>query len=213
VGEAWQATSSTYDRIAAVYAERATVTPALRAHLGRFIAAVASPGMVLDAGSGPGQLAAVLAQQGLRTLALDSSHEMLRLASDSVPVVRGDLRRLPVADESLAGIWSCASLLHVPRNDVPATLRSWRAALRPEGVLGLSTAAGADDEEGWEVVPYADETQPDETPMRRWFVYHSPDRLQAMLEEAGFDVLDLITRESHRTWLQIIASPSAGRVV
>jgi len=206
VGEAWQATSSTYDRIAAVYAERATVTPALRAHLGRFIAAVASRGMVLDAGSGPGQLAAVLAQQGLRTLALDSSHEMLRLAGDRVPVIRGDLRRLPVADESLHGIWSCASLLHVPRNEVPATLRSWRAALRAEGVLGLSTAAGADDEEGWEVVPYADETQPHETPMRRWFVYHSADQLQAMLEEAGFDVLEFDTRESHRTWLQIIAS-------
>jgi len=96
VGEAWQATSSTYDRIAEVYAERATVTPALRAHLGRFIAAVAPHGIVLDAGSGPGQLAAVLAQQGLRTLALDSSHEMLRLAGGSVPVVRGDLRRPPL---------------------------------------------------------------------------------------------------------------------
>lgn len=99
------------------------------------------------------------------------------------------------------------------RDEVPATLRSWRAALRPAGVLGLSTAAGAEDEEGWEVVPYADQTQPDETPMRRWFVYHSADRLQAMLEEAGFDVLDLDTRESHRTWLQVIASLSVGRVV
>jgi len=59
---------------------------------------------------------------------------MARLTTQ-VPVVGGDLRRLPVADESLDGIWSCASLLHVPRNEVPATLRSWRAALRPEGAL------------------------------------------------------------------------------
>ena len=104
------------------------------------------------------------------------------------------------------GIWSCASLLHVPRQDVPATLSSWHGGLRPGGVLGLSTAHGGHDEQGWEVVPYdsADRAEYEE-PARRWFVYHSPEQLAALLAEAGFVVRSVGTRRSHRTWWQVVA--------
>ncbi len=206
VDAALRLTSDTYDRIADVYAARsADVSLTRRAYLDRFVAAVRRGGLVLDAGSGPGQLAALLAEQGLRPVALDSSVEMLRLARLRVPAVGGDLRRLPFAAASLDGVWSAASLLHVPREDVPATLRGWRTVLRPGGVLGLSTAVGRDDQQGWERVPYAAGGQSHDVPQRRWFVYHSAERLHALVADAGFDVLDSDVRESHRVWLQLVA--------
>jgi len=205
VEEALRSTRDTYDVIAAAYAARASITPALAAHLERFVAAVPVHGLVLDAGCGPGHLAAVLAQRGLRAVALDASHEMLRLAQRHVPAVGGDLRRLPLANGSLHGLWSCASLLHVSREQVPATLRGWWTALRPGGVLGLSTAIGGDDEQGWEQVPYAAGSQPYDAPLRRWFVYHSSERLQALLADAGFDILEAEVHESHRIWLRLLA--------
>lgn len=203
VDAALRLTSDTYDRIADVYAARSGDVPlTLRAYLDRFVAAV---GWSWTPVSGPGQLAALLAEQGLRPVALDSSVEMLRLARLRVPVVGGDLRRLPFAAASLDGVWSAASLLHVPREDVPATLRGWRTVLRPGGVLGLSTAVGRDDQQGWERVPYAAGAQSHDVPLRRWFVYHSAERLHALVADAGFDLLDSDVRESHRVWLQLVA--------
>lgn len=205
-GDVLGATSDTYDRIATAYAGRAELTPPLRAHLEEFIRALPLGATVLDVGCGPGTHAALLAGRGLQAMALDASAGMLELAARHVPVVRGDLRRLPVRDRSVDGIWSCASLLHVPRQDVPATLSSWHGGLRPGGVLGLSTALGGHDEQGWEVVPYdsADQAAYEE-PARRWFVYHSPQRLAALLAEAGFVVRSAGTRRSHRTWWQVVA--------
>lgn len=194
-------TAQTYDRIAAAYAERAVVTPAVREHLDRFVAAVVPGGLVVDAGCGPGHLSALLADAGLSALAMDTSVAMLRLARGRASAVRADLRRLPVAPGSLDGLWSAASLLHVPRDQTAATLRSWCQALRPGGVLGLSTSVGA-DEEGWEDVPYAPAA--DDVP-RRWFVHHDADRLLGLVRAAGLDVVDASTRVSHRTWLQVVA--------
>lgn len=206
-GDVLSATSNTYDRIATAYAGRAELTAPLRAHLEAFLQALPPGASVLDVGCGPGTHAALLAGRGLRPIGLDASAGMLELAARQVPVVIGDLRRLPVSDKSVDGIWSCASLLHVPRQDVPATLSSWYAGLRPGGVLGLSTALGGHDEQGWEVVPY-DSTGPAAYagPVRRWFVYHSRERLAALLAEAGFVVRSASTRTSHRTWWQVVAT-------
>lgn len=206
--EAMRATTRTYDDIAEAYAERAHVTPELRSYLEHFIDLVPAPGRVVDAGSGPGHLSALLAGRGLSTVAHDSSREMVRLARRHVPVIRADLRQPPFAEGTLDGIWSCASLLHVARRQVPATLRAWRLALQPNGVLGLSTAVAADEDEGWELVPYRPTALASGEPLRRWFVYHSPVRLLALLADAGFDVVDVATRESNRRWLQVTAFPS-----
>lgn len=111
-------------------------------------------------------------------------------------------RRWPRED----GCWT-----PVAGQDVPGTLAFWRRALRPGGVLGLSTAVGRDDEQGWEAVPYAQDVPGYDAPLRRWFVYHSPAHLQSLLTAAGFEIRDLGMRESHRSWLQVIAVAGPAR--
>lgn len=49
----------------------------------------------------------------------------------------------PFAAGSTDAVWSSASLLHIPRSDVPATLRGWHRVLRPGGVLGLIMLLGS----------------------------------------------------------------------
>jgi SAM-dependent methyltransferase len=196
-------TRATYDRVAEDY-DRTTQAPSpeLLAFRSSFAASVESP--VADLGCGPGRDLRVFRDTGLTAFGIDLSTGMLaRARRAGLPVVRGDLRSPPLRARSLGGIWSCAALLHVPRDDVPATLAGWHALLRPGGHLGLSTSLGGD--EGWELVPYAGEG-PGGGELHRWFVHHEEAELLALLTAAGFTVESHQQRVSHRHWTMIRAT-------
>jgi SAM-dependent methyltransferase len=195
-------TSATYDRIASAYDERITATwPELAALRQAFCDAVSGP--AADLGCGPGRDLEAIRAKGIRAVGVDRSDGMLeRARRRGLPVVRGDLRRPPLRPGALAGIWSAAALLHVPRPEVATTLRTWHALLRPGGQLSLMTSVAGED--GWEVVPYA--TGPDGSELRRWFVHHDETQLLDALSEAGFTVTSCTRRESHRVWSLIEAT-------
>jgi SAM-dependent methyltransferase len=199
-------TTATYDLVVDDYAARnGTPSPDLLAFQAAFAGALPGQRVVADVGCGPGHHTAWFAARGVRAFGVDRSAGMAaRARSAGVPVVRGDLRALPLRDASLDGVWASASLLHVPRPDVPATLREWRRCLRDGGLLGLSTSLGGT--EGWEDVPYAAAAPPGDAPLRRWFVHHDRDPLLAAVEAAGFAVRDTAKRVSHRRWLHVLAA-------
>ena len=189
-------TSEVYDVIAHSYdAQTCLPSPELEAHRAAFRSLVDGP--VADLGCGPGRDLQRLSD----VVGMDRSDGMLALARTRGRVVRGDLREPPFRD--LSGVWSCASLLHVPRPEAPAALAAWRSCLRPGGVLGLSTSIG--DHEGWEKVPYATphgHRGPDE----RWFVHHPEDVLLGLLRNAGFTVVSTSRRTTKRDWLMVLAT-------
>lgn len=199
-----QLTRETYERIAGAYEARNTAkTPEYAEFRDAFVAAVGE-GPVADLGCGPGESSAVFAAAGVTAVGVDITTAMLeRTAAKGIPAVQGDLRRPPLRAGAWAGLWSSASLLHVPREDVDTTLAAWHALLRPGGVLGLSTSLGAD--EGWEVVPYA-ASDDDGIERTRWFVHHDEDDLVARLEAVGFTVTWRGRRTSHRDWLMLLAT-------
>lgn len=195
------ATVAAYDAIATSYdARRHQLPEAMRGWIRRFAGMVGPGGVVADLGCGPGRHGQLLTRLGLRVVGLDLSAGMLRVARRRLPsVVQADLRQLPLRGESLHGVWSAAALLHVPRVDAPVVVEEYRRVLRPDGTLGLVTAAG--EGEGWEPVAYA-------PGWRRWFVYHSSDQLVQFLEGAGLDLLELHEQEYGRRWLHVLARPS-----
>jgi SAM-dependent methyltransferase len=203
------ATASAYDHIVDDFVRRNDTVPADFAEFrATFVAAVRSAGgdgsRVVDLGCGPGRDAVHFLENALEVAGVDASRQMaMHARGDGVPVVQADLRFVPLRSESLDGIWSAASLLHVPRPEVPATLRGWSQLLRPTGVLGLSTSLG--DDEGWETCPYDPSTQPADTQLRRWFVHHDDGALLELLDAAGFEVMSARERVSHRRWLQVLA--------
>lgn len=106
---------------------------------------LAAGGRVVEAGCGPGHLAAALAARGLRVLAFDTSPAMLRRASERLAEVPGgprgglqlaSIERMPFADASVDLVCSAGVLEYLPRDaDV---LAETRRILRPGGHALLS---------------------------------------------------------------------------
>lgn len=139
---------------------------------------------VLDVGCGTGTpTARRLVDAGMRVTGIDISPGMLAIAERDVP--QADFQLLDVLDAGdtlgdFAGIVAFFSLLMLPRSDIPRALRRLRGLLRPGGHLVLSMV----------------EADLDDVPIH--FLGSSVrvsgyvrDELRALVEEAGFEVLDL----------------------
>ncbi len=191
-------TRETYDRIASEFADHVWGIH-LDAALNRFSALVAPGGLVLDLGCGPGRDTALLRERGYRAVGLDLSMGMLREARGRVggAFACADMRALPLPAACLDGIWLNAALLHVPREDVPRTLRGIRRALRPGGALFVAVKQG--DGAGWTAWQGH----------ARYFTYFAVDELAGLLAGAGFDVTESRIHVDPATgtpWIQTLAT-------
>jgi len=192
-------TVETYESIADTYAEihgdRESVADLIR----QFLKAVAATGddgggealRVLDVGPGPGWETATFDDHGFDAVAVDVTRSFLEKTRDRVPdaaLVSGDMRSLPFADGAFDGLWACASLLHVPREDVPGTLSEYERVLAPGGVtvVSIQRRRGGGGGEG--------DRNGDETPQNpydedsRHFEQYDPTEIRAAFERAGFVV-------------------------
>jgi SAM-dependent methyltransferase len=109
-----------------------------------FIPLVRPGGRILDVGSGSGRDTLAFLRQGYKVDAFDSSPRLAALSTKFSGVPTRILRLQefdsgPVYD----GIWACASLLHVPKEELDDALGRLIHALNPAGVLYLSVKHGA----------------------------------------------------------------------
>ncbi|MER7330255.1 MULTISPECIES: class I SAM-dependent methyltransferase [unclassified Micromonospora] len=187
-----------YDRIAAEFEARNPEVPATyRAVADDFRVRV--DGLVLDLGCGPGRDLAFLADLGLAGVGLDLSAGMLARARArvGVPLVQGDLLRLPFRSGTLGGVWCSASLLHLPKADAPAALADVRRVLRPGGPLLLSLKEG--DGERWERWPGEE--------VDRYFSRYRRREVEALLAGAGLTPFrwERDTSPAGEPWLAVLA--------
>lgn len=152
---------------------------------------------VLDFGCGSGRDALVFSGMGFQVDAVDGSMEVCREAArlTGLPVRQMLFLELD-AESAYDGIWTCASILHLPRKELAEVLGRIARALRPSGILYTSFKYGT--EEG----------------MRggRWFTNFTEESLENFLQEIhGLRVFDLwITqdvcpgREEER-WINLLA--------
>ena len=108
-----------------------------------FLALVPTGGFILDAGCGSGRDLKLFAAAGYKTMGIDSSPEMVRLAQEhsGQPVEVMTFQEIEFAD-MFDGIWACASLLHVPDSEFDNVLSRLARALRRGGVLYMSFKYG-----------------------------------------------------------------------
>jgi len=114
----------------------------------RFTALLPAHGAVLDAGCGSGRDAKAFAEQGFQVEAFDASLELAALASQhsGLPVKVMRFQELD-AVARYDGIWCCASLLHVPRAELPEVFRRLAQALKAGGMLYASFKYGQGERE------------------------------------------------------------------
>ena len=154
-------------------------------------------GSILDLGCGSGRDSLAFYEDEFVVTPLDGSEEMCALAE-----IHTDLEVLHMMfeeldfDEVFDGVWACASLLHVPENQMPDILKKIGQALKPGGVLFLSVKEG--DFEGIR--------------NGRYFVDYSKRKLKELIEDSKtFRIEEMWKTEDVRgsiheaKWLNLLA--------
>lgn len=109
----------------------------------RFLRYLPAGGRILDAGCGSGRDSLAFQQLGYTVVPLDASLEMVKHASVLLKIQAMHRRHQEVDFASeFDGVWSMASLLHVPYAELPGVLQRYRTALIPGGVLFASFKHG-----------------------------------------------------------------------
>lgn len=98
---------------------------------------------ILDFGCGSGRDTKAFLNLGYQVDACDGSPELCRIAGEVTGIqirqmLFQDLDDIAVYD----GIWACASILHLPKDELKAVLEKIAAALKDHGVLYTSVKYG-----------------------------------------------------------------------
>lgn len=200
-------TRRSYDRVARAYLDRfrheLDDKPFDREFLDAVADAVPRRGWCVDLGSGPSQIGAYLARRRLATLSLDVSHEMLTQASLLLPEgrqVQADMRSLPFADKSIAGIVAFCSLIHIPRTELLTTLEEIRRVLTRQGLLAVAVHAVSLDGRAERPMPPTGVLHVEEMlsePVDLDFHFYAAEGLGAALEGVGFDLVRATERDPY----------------
>lgn len=184
-----------YDRVSEEYASRfrneLDHKPFDREILGELAAALVGAGPVADVGCGPGQITAFLHAAGVDVQGIDLSPGMIEQARSlfpDVPFAVGDMRDLPFPDAHLAGATAFYSIIHIPREEVPAVLRELHRVLRTGGRLLLAFHLG-------DHVLHLDEWW--ERPVSIDFVFFSRQEIEDPLRAAGFEIVETRERDPY----------------
>lgn len=155
---------------------------------------------LLDLGCGAGQDTRFLLARRHHVVGVDRAWPLLahaRRRSRRVPLVRGDLRSLPLKPGSFDAIWAAASLLHLPKPRATTLFRALRTLVPSGGLLAATVAQGRRAgilRTGW--IP------------GRYFARWRKAELARAVRRAGWEVLTLkavANRERRGRWLVLIA--------
>ena len=136
-----------YDQNAEDFFQRSIDADMAQGHAD-FLAVVRAGGRILDAGCGSGRDSLVFLDLGFQVTAMEASEALAALARahTGLPVEVLTFDQVSWL-EAFDGVWACASLLHVPRSDLPVAIGRLCDALIPGGILWMSFKHGAAERE------------------------------------------------------------------
>ena len=152
--------------------------------------------LILDFGCGSGRDSRYFIQKGYKVEAIDGSEEMVRIATETarIPVKQMLFNELDEEDK-YDGIFACASILHVPYDELPDIFARLKRALKDKGYLYVSFKYG-------EFSGYRNE---------RFFTDLNEERFQSLIDEVqGFSIIEeTITSDARKgredeKWLNVI---------
>lgn len=190
MSEDWLAdTRTSYDTVAASYADQLRDAMATRPYMRAALALLAEKvqavggGPVADVGCGPGHITAHLCDLGVDAFGVDLSPVMIDTARREHPGIRfevGSMTELDLPDSSLAGVIAWWSLIHIPDEDVPTVLGHFHRVLRPGGALQLGFHVGS--ESNLRTQGYGGH------PMRIHVHRRQPEQVANWLRDSGFNL-------------------------
>lgn len=188
-----QDTQASYDRVAVQYGERykdeMDDKPFDRDCLHRLAREVGDLGPICDMGCGPGQIARYLYRQGVKTLGVDLSPNMVAEAQRLNPEIhfhQGNMLSLPDPDNSWGGIAAFYCIIHIPREQIVEALLEMKRVLKPGGIFLVTFHIGTE-------IKHLDEWW--EKPVNLDFAFYLPSEMEAWLKEAGYELEEILIRE------------------
>ena len=98
---------------------------------------------ILDFGCGSGRDTKYFRDCGYNVTAIDGSEQMCKKAESYTGINVRQMNFLDLNDREIySGIWASASLLHIPKKDLPRMLAKLRKALTRDGILYVSFKEG-----------------------------------------------------------------------
>lgn len=186
-----------YNNNAQEFIER-TFNTLVSENLTNFVKNLPSNARVLDAGCGSGRDSQHFLSLGFDVTAFDASEQLAKLASAKInhQVHTLTFEQIPWRQE-FDGVWAMASLLHLPKSDMPKSLERCLLALKPNGTLFASFKS---------IGSSAVEQGVDE--MGRFFSYYSANEIKEIFNSLGLcsdvqisEQRDLMGRDQN--WLSI----------
>ncbi|MBB5060398.1 SAM-dependent methyltransferase [Granulicella aggregans] len=131
-----------YDELATEYtcriANELQHKPFDRSQLLKFSEERRGKGLICDLGCGPGHVARFLHDAGSHVFGVDLSPRMIeeaRRLNPNIPFREGDMLRLNLGDETLAGVVAFYSIVNLSEDCLDAVFHEVARVLKPDGVL------------------------------------------------------------------------------
>jgi len=192
--------ASGYDLVADEYARRLSDELKHKALdcrlLDRFAESVRNAGVACDLGCGPGHIARYLRQCGIPVCGMDLSLGMVERARQLNPDIafdQGDMRALPVQENTWAGIAAFYAIVNLSTCDVVQALREMFRVLLPGGRLLLSFHIGEDNsqvEDLWNSGAALE------------FHFYRVGTIAGYIRSAGFEIEEIVEREPYAPELE-----------
>ena len=110
----------------------------------RFISKLSKHAKILDLGCGSGRDSLAFLNAGFDVEAIDGSKKMCEIAQSKTGLSIRNIRFGQLDDQNkYDGVWACASLLHLPRNELPKVFSKIIEALKEEGIFYSSFKYGS----------------------------------------------------------------------
>ncbi len=108
-----------------------------------FLQRIKPAGRILDLGCGSGRDSRAFLERGYEVVAIDGSKELAKIASEYIgqDVIVADFREYE-PERAFDGIWACASLLHLPKEDIAKVMRRLGSHLTENGCFYVSFKYG-----------------------------------------------------------------------
>jgi len=136
-------TNNTYYNQNAQAFSESTFSVDMQTLYNEFLPLVPADSHILDGGCGSARDAKAFKDQGFKVTAIDASEELVKIASQYLEQ-KVELKTFQQINDIniFDGIWCCASLLHVPFDELPDVFTKLSTALKTNGVLYVSFKYG-----------------------------------------------------------------------
>lgn len=175
----------------------------------KFVSMLEPGSFILDAGCGDGSKSKYLIDHGMKVYGIDIAEKLLEIAKKEAPEGEYEVLALEDADKltkEFDAVFAQASLLHVAKKDIIATMKALNSKLKPGGLFYIAVKEVREGKPEEEVKVDDDYGYTYE----RFFSYYTISELEGYFKQLGLKVVHKQVENTGKTnWIQMIAKKVA----